>query len=155
MRFCIYMHSNMIKWHWWFGGLLWGVKKIWLWCFPRCPRSCGHNYPLSLIWGKSFCHFCIYLLWIAKFLGNTYNSFSNSKDMSHQAECGVQPNLGGIMETYSPLAFLRQLLAGKPQRSQRSGQSPVDMRSCRTVLKMPLGRVWQQWGLGVFGESEG
>lgn len=131
--FCAFLHSHALegeKMTLVFWGLFWTMKKIWLWCFQRCLRSCGHSYPSSLIWGKWFCNFCIYLLWIAKFLGNTLNSFSNSKDMSHQAECGVQPNLGGIIETRSPLAFLRQLPAGKQQRSSGSGQFPVDLSVC-------------------------
>ena len=59
--------------------MLWSIKKTWLCCFPSCPHSCGHKYLLLLIWGKWFYNFCIYLMWIAKFLGNTLNSFSNSK----------------------------------------------------------------------------
>lgn len=110
-----------------FGAWLRSKKNIWLWCFPRCPRSHGHISPWSLIWGEWFCNFYIDLLWIAKFLGNTFNSFSNSKDMSHWAGCGVQPSLGGIMESCSPLAFSGQLPAGKQQRGPGSGQFPVDL----------------------------
>ena len=62
-----------------FWDLLWSMKKTWLCCFPSCPHSCGHKYLLLLIWGKWFYNFCIYLMWIAKFLGNTLNSFSNLK----------------------------------------------------------------------------
>lgn len=57
--------------------------------------------------------------------------------MSHQAECGAQPNLGGITETRSPLAFLRELPAGRQQRNPWAGQFPMDLGR-EAVLKMPL-----------------
>lgn len=137
MHFCIHAHWKVIKWHWCFVVCSEVWRKFGCGAFQGALVPVGNKYPLSLIWGKWFCYFCLYLLWIAKFLGNTLNSFSNSKDMSHQVECRVQPDLGGVMETHSPLAFLRELPAGKQQRRCGAGQCSVDLTR-GTILKMSL-----------------
>lgn len=117
-------------------GLFWSMRRSWLGCLPRCLHPCGHKHPVLLIWRKWFCNFYVHLLQTAKFLGNTFNSFSNSRCMSHQAESGAQPDLGGIIETHSLLAFL-ELPTGKQQRCPWAWQFPVDMRR-EAVLKISL-----------------
>lgn len=65
------------------------------------------------------------------------NSFSNSKDLNHQAECGTQPDFGGLPEAHSPLAFLRELSAVK-QRNPWAAQFPVDLGR-KAVLRAESG----------------
>lgn len=75
-------------------------------------------------------------------LATLLNSFSNSKDVSLQAECGVQPDLGGIMETHSPLAFIEATASWEAAERRGAGQCPVDLRR-GAILKMSLETIRQ------------